>query len=266
MTAVRDAWRLTLGTLTVLPVKPPGRLDERTAGTAMTLAPLAGALLALVVGVPLLLAEEYAAASPLLLSGLAIGALAVLTRAIHLDGLADTADGLGSARQGPAALAVMRRSDIGPFGVATLLVVLLVQAAALTESFAAGHGTVTLAVALVASRALLPLVCLPAFPAARTDGLGSTVAGSVTASQASVSVLLTAATVAAGLGLAVAADQLTAGTAVVLGVAGVVAGLPALLLVRRCARRFGGVTGDVYGAGVETVFTTVLVAVASFTG
>ncbi|GAA3105764.1 hypothetical protein GCM10020254_59560 [Streptomyces goshikiensis] len=61
---------------------------------------------------------------------------AALTRGLHLDGLADTADGLGSAKPAEDALRIMKQSDIGPFGVVTLLLVLLIQAAALADVYA----------------------------------------------------------------------------------------------------------------------------------
>ena len=86
--------RLALGTLTILPVRPPAVVDRRVAGWAMTLAPLVGVLLAVV---PMALLEQDG--PPLLLAALAVASLAVLSRAIHLDGLADTADGLGSRRR-----------------------------------------------------------------------------------------------------------------------------------------------------------------------
>ena len=70
---------------------------------------------------------------------LAIGLLALLTRGMHLDGLADLADGLASGRPADAALEVMKRSDLGPIGAATLVFVLLIQVTGLTQAQAIGR-------------------------------------------------------------------------------------------------------------------------------
>ena len=69
-----------------------------------------------------------------------MAALALLTRGLHLDGLADLADGLGSGQPAATALDIMRRSDIGPFGTVTLVLVLLTQVAALAHAEAEGDG------------------------------------------------------------------------------------------------------------------------------
>ncbi|MBI0383461.1 adenosylcobinamide-GDP ribazoletransferase, partial [Streptomyces albiflaviniger] len=102
--------------------------------TGMLCAPLAGLAVGLcaaaVGGVSLFLGGGA------LLAAVATAAIpAVLTRGLHLDGLADTADGLGSGKPSEDALRIMKRSDIGPFGVITLLFVLLGQVAALAELF-----------------------------------------------------------------------------------------------------------------------------------
>lgn len=249
-TSLTSVFRLLFGMLTILPVRLPTTVDRRVASLAMTLAPLAGGVLALLVAGPWALAVEYDVGRPLLLSALAVAALAVLTRAMHLDGLADTADGLGSGRRGEEAVAIMRKSDIGPFGVVALVLALLVQVAALAEC--GGHAPAALAVALVVSRAILPILCTAWFPAARADGLGSLVAGSVSMARAGLGLLLAAA-LAAGVLLADGTPWLASAS---------LALLAGLGLAWHARRRFGGVTGDVYGACVEVTFTAALAIAA----
>jgi adenosylcobinamide-GDP ribazoletransferase len=263
---VRDAFRLAFGTLTILPVRPPDKVDRRTAGRAMALAPLVGLVLAAVAGLVLLLEDR----SPLLASTLAVAVLALLTRGIHLDGLADTADGLGSGRPGEQGLAVMRMSDIGPFGVVTLVLALLLQVSALASSTSRGDGVQALATALVVSRLVIPLLCTPMVRPARADGLGSVVAGSVRGSGIAATVLLSVVAVALVALLAPAepvrwaalvdAEPLSSSPdLVVVALTFTLPLLAAGLLGWRCVRRFGGITGDVLGACVEVGFTTALV-------
>lgn len=260
-----NALRLLFGTLTALPVKPPASVDRRTAGWAMTLAPLAGAVLALLVGVPLALAEEYADPSPLLAAVLVIGALAVLTRAMHLDGLADTADGLGFGGRGEGALMVMRKADVGPFGVATLVLVLLVQIAALAECISRDVGALAVLLALVWSRLSVTILSTARYRAARPEGLGQLMAGSVSMPQALLGLMLALGITAGAFALAVAGDRLASSeltqhpfTVVLFGLAV----LSGRFLADHAVRRVGGVTGDVYGAAVETTFTAVLLLAA----
>lgn len=234
------------------------------AGRAMTLAPLVGLVFTVIVVGPLglLRGMDWLATvidSPLLTSALALGVLALLTRGMHLDGLADVADGLGSGRRGPEAVAIMRKSDIGPFGVVTLLVTLLLQVTALAELFSHGAGLAGLLIALVLSRAVLPFLCLPAFPAASESGLGRTMAGSVSARQAALALVLAAGLILGGVALLELAGLAPDFARLAFGLLGLV---PALLLALRCRTRFGGVTGDVYGAAVETAYTGILVATA----
>jgi adenosylcobinamide-GDP ribazoletransferase len=111
---------------------------------------------------------------------------------------------------------------------------------------------VQLAVLLSCSRAALVLVCLRGVPAARPDGLGAAVAGSVppvatVAVWLGVAAVLTAASVAAG------DSWVTGPVATLLALAAVG------LLLRRCIRRLGGVTGDVMGACIEVACTALAV-------
>ncbi|MFC4007758.1 adenosylcobinamide-GDP ribazoletransferase [Nonomuraea purpurea] len=160
--------RLAVGTLSIFPVRVE-QVDRQVAGRAMMLAPVVGLALGLVAGLPLSLPVP-----PLLGAGLAAGLLAVLTRGLHLDGLADLADGLGSRRPAAEALDIMKKSDIGPFGVMALVFTLLIQVAALTEAGYAG-----LVTACVAGRLAVTWACREGVPSARPEGLGAMVAGTV---------------------------------------------------------------------------------------
>jgi adenosylcobinamide-GDP ribazoletransferase len=248
--------RMALGTFTVFPVRA-GRLDRRAAGWAMVWAPVLGAVLGGLTGAAAVLGTAVGL-SAALAAVLAVGLGALLTRGLHLDGLADLADGLGSARPAEGALEVMRRSDIGPFGVVTLVVVLAAQTLALGQlAQASAEAALTGAAAAgAAGRLAVTLACTPRVPSARPEGLGAFVAGTVRlpgALLAAVPALLVclagwahAPGFALACALAVAAGLLAAG-----------------LLLRRAVRRLGGVTGDVLGALSETAVTTALVVAAA---
>ncbi|MFF8692049.1 adenosylcobinamide-GDP ribazoletransferase [Streptomyces sp. NPDC015144] len=245
--------RFAFGTLTVLPVRVT-RWDRETARTGMLCAPLAG----LVVGVLAAAAgclSLLLGSSPLMAAVASAAVPAVLTRGLHLDGLADTADGLGSGKPADQALRIMKQSDIGPFGVVTLLFVLLAQVAAGQQLYARGwaDGAVATVVAAVAARLALTLASRRGVPAARPEGLGAAVAGTVPVGGAvAVGAVVVAGCAAAGALLGGYGAVRCAGAAAV-GAA------VALVLLRRCGRRFGGVTGDVFGALAETAATAVLV-------
>ncbi|HEX5740421.1 MAG TPA: adenosylcobinamide-GDP ribazoletransferase [Pilimelia sp.] len=241
-------WALACATFTVAPVRA-ARVDRGTAGVAMTVAPVVGALLGAVLGATLLVAARAWHAP--LVAGAVTAALGVLlTRGLHLDGLADTVDALGSYRRGAAGLAVMRQADIGPFGVAAVALVLLTQAAALAATAGRPAGAVLAGVAAVyaAGRLAATWACRRGVPAARPDGLGALVAGTVSRPAAALATL----PVLAVAGAAVPGRWWQ-------GPLAVLAALTATGLLRRHAvRRFGGITGDVLGAAVECAATLTL--------
>ena len=249
-----DSLRLAIGTLTRIPVPAPRTVDRRVAGRAMLLAPLVGLLLALVIGVPAQVLVNVTPVGGLLGAALAVAALAWLTRALHLDGLADTADALGSGRPAADALQIARRSDIGPFGVVTVVLVVLVQVAALADLLERGAGAGSLVIAVVTGRLALTLACLRGVPAARPDGLGAVVAGSVPRAGGLAVALL-------WLALAVASVGREHGLAAGLATGGAVVGglLAAAVVVHLARRRLGGITGDVLGATAEITTAVVLV-------
>ncbi|MFE2046180.1 adenosylcobinamide-GDP ribazoletransferase [Streptomyces sp. NPDC059477] len=248
--------RFAFGTLTVLPVRVV-RWDRDAARGGMLWAPLAGVvvgggaaalgLLFLLLGADPLLAAVASAAVP-----------AVLTRGLHLDGLADTADGLGSGKPADDALRIMKRSDIGPFGVLTLVLVLLAQVAALAQSYGDSwtRGALAAVVSAAVARLALTLAARTGVPPARPEGLGAAVAGVVPLPRALA--VAGAVIVAAGAGGALLGPDGVRRTALAV----LVALAAAELLLRRCVRRFGGVTGDVFGALAETAATAALVVLA----
>jgi adenosylcobinamide-GDP ribazoletransferase len=237
--------RLALTTFTVAPVRP-GRVDRATARVAMALASAVGLLLGLALG-GVLLGLDALSAPPLVAGAATVTLGVLLTRGLHLDGLADTADALGSYRDAEAALAIMRRPDAGPFGVASVVLVLLGQAAALAALPARGWlaALAAVAVATAAGRLAAAWACRPGVPAARPDGLGALVAGTVRPADLAVG------TAAVAL-LAVPAvpGRPWQGPAAVLGALAV-----AVLLVRHAVRRLRGITGDVLGAAIEVTTT-----------
>jgi adenosylcobinamide-GDP ribazoletransferase len=236
-----------LGLLTVLPVRSPEPTARLGAG-ALRWAPVVGAVLGAPAG-GLLLGLAALGVPPLGAGLLTVGFLALATRGMHVDGLADTADGLGCYGPPERALAVMREGGVGAFAVVTLVVVLGVQAAALAELAVTGPSAVAgAALAAAAGRAGFGWIARRGVPAARPGGLGALVAGS---QPWWVPVAWWTALAAAGLALG---PRATAG--VVLGAALVVA------LSWHTARRFGGMTGDVLGAANELATTVALLAVA----
>ncbi|MEU3603416.1 adenosylcobinamide-GDP ribazoletransferase [Streptomyces sp. NPDC006798] len=244
--------RFAFGTLTVLPVRLT-RWDRAAARAGMLCAPVAGLVVGLAAaGAGGALWAAGAGAGIAAVASVAVPA--VLTRGLHLDGLADTADGLGSAKPAAEALGVMKRSDIGPFGVITLLFVLLAQIAAVARLYGHGweYGAGGTVLAAVTARLALTAASRTGVPAARPEGLGAAVAGAVPGRLAVAAVVLTAALCAAGGAATGPEDAVRYAVAALGGLAA------AELLLRHCGRRFGGVTGDVFGALAETATTATL--------
>jgi adenosylcobinamide-GDP ribazoletransferase len=246
--------RLSVTLLTVIPLGGPvTEPSQDTAAAAMTWAPAVGLLLGGIGAAVLVVADHPLGAGPLTAAGLAVAALALLTRGLHLDGLADLADGLGSGQPAARALDIMRRSDIGPFGIVTLVLTLVIQVGALAHAEAAGggRGPAALIAAAVTGRLALTWACRRGVAAARQEGLGALVAGTVRPVLAAGITLIVLAA-----GVSVVRTDFTLPLAVVAGLAA------AFALQRHAVRRLGGITGDVLGALIETAATVTMVVAA----
>ena len=214
----------------------------------MSLAPLVALVLAAICGLPLLITRDRPVIA-LLITIVSFALLAWATRALHLDGLADTADALGSGKPAAAALEIARKSDIGPFGVITLIFTLLLQIAAVASIPDAHEAYFAFVIAVVTSRIALTWACTRMWPAARPDGLGAVVA-------ATVPLLVAIAWTIIAIALAWVVVGIAAGISIVLGI---LAGTVLLVIARR---RLGGITGDVLGATIEVTTAATLVVLA----
>ena len=166
---------------------------------------------------------------------LALAATALVTGALHEDGLADTADGFGGGRTREAKLAIMRDSRIGSFGALALMLSLALRGAALATTPRPIAAMMTAAV-LGRAAMLIPLLQSPA----RVDGLAADL------SQTSRGTLVAGLLLAAPLAGEFSAAALAAGAAA-LGMA---------LLARR---QVGGYTGDVLGAAEQVAEIAALI-------
>lgn len=241
---------------TVIPAGVGGVLDDEVAARAVLWLPAAGLATGGTGAVILLAAGALnpTASGRLLGAALAVAAAALLTGGLHLDGLADTADGLGSRRPAADALEVMRRSDIGPMGVGALVLALLIQVAAVAAIPRPPLAAAALVLAEVTGR--VSVVIATSSPAARPGGFGALVAGRTTPAGRALTVAALACAVTAA-GLAFHGPALA-----VRGLGATLAGLLAGRLLQHAARRrLGGTTGDVFGAILQaSAITTLIVA------
>jgi adenosylcobinamide-GDP ribazoletransferase len=256
-------FRLALSVLTRIPCRP-GRTDREAAGRAMAWAPLIGAIVGGLGSAVYTVARLPLAAysSRLLPASLALLTIAVVTGGLHLDGLADSADALGVRGDATAVRSAMKAPGVGAFGVVALILVVLVDAAALSLAGSNGFGVIAIVTGCVAGRLAATWSCRPGVAPATDTGLGAWVAGAVPIRRALASTLIAAAVVA---GWAVLWRRHDPARTMAVAGAALFAALAVGEVVRRIvARHVGGLTGDVLGAVVEcsTMAAYVVLALA----
>lgn len=243
---------LAAATMLLTRVPVPSSAGGVDPARAAALYPVVGAGIgAVVAGVAVGAGELW----PVLVAAtLAVAAEVILTGALHLDGLADCADGL-AGRDREHRLQIMKDHAIGVYAAATLSLHLLVKVAALAALLHAlrPEEMLLLLVGVYATSrgAMLPLARL--LPYARTDGTGRAVVEGLGTRQLLTGLVL----VLVGSAATVAVDP---GAALLVTL---VAALTTLSIGLLAQRRIGGVTGDVLGACAElTVSAMLLTAVA----
>ncbi|TAN34936.1 adenosylcobinamide-GDP ribazoletransferase [bacterium] len=236
-------FRSAVAFLTVVPVAAAAGHPGERLGRAYF--PAIGALLGLVAGVGLALIAGLT--TPLIAAVAATALLAALTGALHLDGVADAADGLFGGKDVARRLEVMRDPRVGSFGLVAVILVLLGDVAALA-SMSPSRAIVALVIAGAISRWAL-LVMIATLPYVREAGLGLAAAGA----HRPFDVVLGSA-IAAIVGLLAWRGAL---------VAALVAVMVALAIRALARSRIGGATGDVYGATAELTQLGALIVFAA---
>lgn len=230
--------------LTPLRLRKVQTYDDRTFAAALGWYPFAGLVIGGILALLDLGLRELLPPGPT--AALLVAALALLSGGLHLDGVADTADGMAVQGDRAARLGVMSEGNTGPAGVMALVLVLLAQWSALASLPEDARVAALIVAPVLARWTVVPVGLL--FPPARPRGLGHAI-------HAGLWPL--AAPLATVIALVIAVGSF--------GVAGIVlfalATLAAVLLAGAAARMLEGVTGDVFGACIEFAQVVVWFAV-----
>lgn len=213
--------------------------------------PVAGLVIAIV---PALVLFLFSGRDPLLAALIALAVMTLMTGALHEDGLADAADGLGGGRDKDHALTIMKDSRIGSYGVVALVLSFGLRAAALAAlaRYDSAIAALVLAAAAAASRAVM-VVHWHSLPSARTAGVA---AGAGQPEDG-------ARNVAMFIGIAVALLLLVPGVGLPGSVLSlIVTGAACFAFTRFVRRKLGGHTGDTIGATQQISEIVMLSALA----
>ena len=242
-----DDFKTAVAFLTRLPMPHPDGAMPGNFVRAHRMFPVVGALIGAVVGFVCLILR-WLGLPDLAAAALALGAGAILTGALHEDGLADVADGFGGGRDKAAKLEIMRDSRLGTYGALILLVSFAARLSALA-AIPDGYVVYALIAAHALGRGILPLMSVN-LPYARNDGLARN------AGQPDGTVALTALVIA----LVIALLALSWANAFW---SALVAGVSAIAMAWLANRQIGGQTGDVLGGAEQVAETAILLLLAA---
>lgn len=192
---------------------------------------------------------------PLLVNGLLIVSLVVITGALHLDGFADTCDGIAGHRTTEERWRIMHDSRAGAFGVVGVVLLLLVKYIALS-SVPANLMTATLVLMPVVSRWAI-VYAIFAYPYVRPSGLGKVLKQETNGMRFAIATITTLGiTLALALWASVPYFYL-AGPAAMFGIWVMTVALASYL-----KSKLSGLTGDTYGAINEVTEVGLLLLVS----
>ena len=232
----RFAVALSFLSLLKVPFTPTKRLTQEELAASFSAFPLAGLVMGTLCAVAAWALSRVM--PPLLLGACVTAAMAILTRGLHLDGLADFADGAGGGYTPERRLEIMKDSRTGAFGAVAIALAVLLKTAALQAVLAGGHFAV-LAVVPALSRTAMAGAAFRIPYARKEGGLGRSFLEGMKQSH------LTTAAVLAGLIAFALTPRLLPALAVAV--------VAVVFIIRRLAMRLlGGITGDVLGAVNET--------------
>lgn len=254
--------RLTLAVtfLTGIPLKVEGEVTPSDLWGSMGWYPLVG--LAMGFSAWVVYSGLVSFLPGLVAAALVVILLELLTRGLHLDGLMDTADGVLSGVPRERALEVMKDHNVGAMGVAAAVLLLILKVAAL-GALSRADAAAPLIAGLCAARAL-PALAVYHWPYARLTGTGE----AFTRERTPQTLQLAGGLLFAGIALAGLVGLIAGGAgswAAGLVVAAVAIAV-ALAVQALVARRLGGLTGDVYGMGIELGEAAALVMGAAVVG
>lgn len=236
---------IALQFLTVLPIRIDGAPDAKTTGRSLLYYPLVGLLIGALLAAAAWMLDD---APPLLGAAVLLTAWVAVTGALHLDGLADSADAwVGGHGDRDKTLAIMKDPRSGPMAVVTLVLVLLIKFTALVQILSNGAWALVVVVPVLGRTALVLLFLT--IPYVRSQGLGSPLANHLPRNACIFTVIFTLLAVIALFG--------PEAWFLLVVFAGVFIALRRLML-----QRIEGTTGDTAGALVEITETVVLLAAA----
>jgi len=246
---------LALQFLSIVPVRVRGDVSEADMRASVMYFPLVGMLMgAAALGVAHLCGMVF---SPALTSGLVLVSYVVLNGGFHLDGLADTADGMACKRDIPGRLDVMREGTVGPVGAVSIVLSLMIKFLFLLEAAGLGYFGYSLALLLApAASKWIMAVAMAISKPARPDGLGKIFIAKITRETA-LSTIALAALIAIIIRYSGAPSAWYL-FALALMTALLIYSIISALLMRRV---FGGQTGDTIGATGELAETITMLGI-----